>query len=80
MERTFTSTRHASSTGIATLRTRLIAPLSLERILSSVFQLELLASLNRSIGERDKARLGPSLAGDVKIGDDCFIGAGVTIL
>ena len=24
--------------------------------------------------------LGPSLAGDVNIGNDCFIGAGVTIL
>ncbi|GAB7333334.1 hypothetical protein MBLNU13_g04960t1 [Cladosporium sp. NU13] len=27
-----------------------------------------------------QGRLGPSLAGDVKIGSDCFIGAGVTIL
>lgn len=27
-----------------------------------------------------QGRLGPSLAGDVKIGNDCFIGAGVTVL
>ena len=27
-----------------------------------------------------QGRRGPSLAGDVKIGNDCFIGAGVTVL
>jgi maltose O-acetyltransferase len=27
-----------------------------------------------------RGRYGPSLAGDVKIGNDCFIGAGVTVL